>query len=133
MLLLHLHDHRRGWWQESLDSEVQRCLSAYSEGQLRAVASSSDPQLPCCSHSIPDCENSQILTNSSIKHKFTDLLISPLCPRLVSLGLPTSPSPTPQSRPIKRCHARRAFRHGSLTPWSYTPSSDFLFHSAFRR
>lgn len=56
-VLLHLHDRCRGWWPTGTVSQVPGCVSAHSQGQLRALAGGSDPELPSGSHSVPDCRS----------------------------------------------------------------------------
>lgn len=55
-VFLFIHDHCRGWWKASPDSQVSRRLFANSKGKLRTLACGSDLELPSGSYSIPDCE-----------------------------------------------------------------------------
>ena len=53
-LLLHIHDHHRGWRETSSSSQVSRSLPASAEGKFTSLASRADTELQSYPTSISD-------------------------------------------------------------------------------
>lgn len=90
-LLLYVHDHRRGWRQKGVGTQVPGCVLANAESQLYPVACYSGAQLPGDSYSVPDCEFSFLDFFCCFVKRILILDNSRLCLWLVSLGLRTCP------------------------------------------